>query len=82
MHVFKRNLRMREHGALCIPVTVSADVFRFDLQDIVCDITYDEQLFSTFERARHIHNGASVIHWIVPRNAVKQVEYMPMVLKW
>ena len=82
MHVFTRPLRMRENGALCIPVTVSADVYRFDLQDIVCDITYDEALFATFARAKRIHNGESIIHWIVPKDAVKQVEYKPMLLKW
>ena len=82
MHVFTRALRSREHGALLVPVVVDADLYRFDLLDMVAEIEYDPALFASFPRVR-VKWGRDVCDaWVVPRDKVSQLEYKPYRIDW
>ena len=74
---FTRELRIRECGALHVPVAIEAKTYKFDLLDCDCEIKYDAELFSTFPRVRALHDGVLGDAWVIPMLRVKQTVYKP-----
>jgi hypothetical protein len=74
---FTRELRIRECGALHIPCTIEAEVFKFDLLDCDCEIQYDAELFSTFSKVRAMYDDVLGDSWVVPMRRVKETLYKP-----
>ena len=79
---FTRNQRMREKGALDVPMSCVAESFKFDLIDCVCDVQYDAALFATFERVRCMLDGRLVDGYAIPHRVMRQVEYRPYQMVW
>ena len=81
-YTFTRQLRLRECGALHIPVAIEADIYIFDLLDCVCEIKYDKELFETFDQVRVLHEGVISNAYCIPITKVKQTEYRGYVMVW
>ena len=79
---FTRNQRMREKGALDVPLSCVAESFKFDLIDCVCDVQYNAELFATFERVRCMEGGRLVDGVAIPPRVMRQVEYRPFTMVW
>ena len=75
---FTRALRIRECGALHIPVANEAEMFKFDLLDCDCEIIFDAELFSTFNIVRTMEGDA----WVVPMKCVTQTKFKAYILTW
>ena len=82
IYTFTRQLRLRECGALHIPVAIEAELYIFDLLDCVCEIKYDKELFETFDRVRILHEGVLCNAYCIPISRVTQTSYKSYILTW
>ena len=81
-YTFTRQLRLRECGALHVPVAIEAELYIFDLLDCVCEINYDKELFNTFDQVRILHEGVLSNSYCILITKVKQNEYRPYKMVW
>ncbi len=80
--MFTRDMRSREYGALFVPVGIEAELFTFDLQDCICEIVYDKELFDTFPQVRITYDGTVQWAWDIPHRRTKQIKFKPYFMQW
>ena len=78
----ERPFRLRQCGATDIPLSFEDPIFIFDLIDCVCEIEYSADLFSTFPRAKVMHDGVLVDGLTIPFRMLRQTEYRPFKMIW
>ena len=79
---FTRALRIRECGALHVPVMIEAELYKFDLLDCDCEILFDPVLFSSFSKVRAMHDGVLGDAWVIPMWRVKQTKFKAYQMIW
>ena len=77
-----RDLRMRQCGATDVPLTFADAVVQFCFIDCDCEIEYSPDLFSTFPRAKVMHEGVLVDGLTIPFRLLRQTEYRPFKMIW
>jgi hypothetical protein len=80
--MFTRDMRSREWGALFVPVGIEAESFTFDLQDCICEIVYDKELFDTFPQVRMNYHGTIQHAYDIPHRRTKQIKFKPYEMQW
>ena len=67
-------MRSREYGALFVPVNIEAETYTFDLQDCICEINFNKELFDTFPQVRITFEGTIVYAYDIPHRRTKQIK--------
>ena len=80
--IFTRDMRSREYGALFVPVGIESDIFTFDLQDCICEINFNKELFDTFPQVRTNFEGTIVHAYDTPHRRTKQIKFKPYFMQW
>ncbi len=80
--MFKRNQRLREKGALDIPLTCLAESFKFELVDGIYDIQFNAEMFKEFPKVKYLSDGIQVNCYRIPHRNMRQVEYFPHKMVW
>ena len=80
--MFKRNLRLREKGALDLPLSCVSETFEFELVDGIYDIQFNEETFKSFPKVKCLNEGELVACIRIPHRSMRQVEYYPHKMIW
>ena len=80
--MFTRDMRSREYGALFVPVNIEAETYTFDLQDCICEINFNKELFDTFPQVRITFEGSVQWAYDVPQRRTRQTKFKPYQMEW